>query len=67
MELNEAIKLLKNAVKDSTLHNQKHLDLTVVPSSQRELYQRALMIVQHEVEKGTLTDQQLKIQLGLIS
>lgn len=63
--LDEAIKLLRNAVKYSHLDNQKHLDLTLVQADQRADYEKALMICRQEVIKGTLTDADLKTRLGL--
>lgn len=64
-QLDEAIKLLRNAVKYSHLDNQKHLDLTLVQATERAEYEKALMICRQEVIKGTLTDEELKNRLGL--
>ena len=63
--LDAAIELLKNAVKFSHLDNQKHIDLTLVQADERARYEKALMICRQEVIRGTLTDQELKIRLGL--
>jgi hypothetical protein len=65
MNLDEAISLLKNAVKYSVVKNQKHLDLTLVSAEERPKYQKALVIVNDEVQKGILTDADLKARLNL--
>jgi len=65
MTLDEAITLLKKAVKWSEVKNQKHIDLSVCVAEERPLFQKALVIANIEVEKGTLTQDDLKIRLGL--
>lgn len=65
MTLDEAITLLKNAVKWSEVKDQKHIDLTLIAAQERPLYQRALTVTTIEVEKGTLTQDELKSRLGL--
>ncbi len=65
MTLDEAITILKNAVKWSEVKNQKHLDLTLVSAQERPLYQTALVVANLEVEKGTLTQDDLKSRLGV--
>ena len=65
MNLDEAISLLKNAVKYSVVKNQKHLDLTLVSAEERPKYQKALVIVNDEVQKGLITDADLKARLNL--
>ena len=65
MTLDAAITLLKKAVKWSEVKNQKHIDLSLCVAVERPLYQQALMITQLEVEKGTLTQDDLKARLGL--
>lgn len=65
MTLDEAITLLKTAVTWSEVKDQKHIDLTVIAAEERPLYQRALVVANVEVEKGTLTADALKARLGL--
>lgn len=67
MNLEEAIKLLRNAVKDSHIDNQKHIDLSVIDATVRADYERALMICQANVAQGHISDEELKIKLGLLS
>ena len=65
MTLDEAITILKNAVKYSEVKNQKHLDLTLVSAQERPFYQTALVVANLEVEKGTLSQDDLKSRLGI--
>ena len=61
----EAIKLLKNAVKYSAIDNQKHLDLTLVDATERIDYQKALMVVQSHVLKGEKSQAEVNELIGL--
>lgn len=65
MTLDEAIKLLKRAVKYSEVKGQKHIDLSLVTAEERPVLQRALVFANLEVQKGTLTQDELKARLGL--
>ena len=65
MTLDQAITILKNAVKWSVVKNQKHLDLTLVSAQERPLYQKALVVANLEVEKGTLSQDDLRSRLGI--
>jgi hypothetical protein len=62
----EAISLLKKAVKFSTIDGVKHLDFSLCVADERIFFQKALMLAQLEVENGTLTQEDLKKRLGLI-
>ena len=65
MTLDEAIILLRKAVKWSVVKNQKHIDFSVCIAEERPLYQKALILANMEVEKGTLTQDDLLNRLGL--
>lgn len=65
LTFDEAINILKKYVTNSEVKNQKHIDLSLCLVADRELSQKALVIVNLEVEKGTLTQDQLKAKLGL--
>lgn len=65
MTLDQAITLLRKAVKWSEVKNQKHIDLSVCIAEERPLLQTALVVANMEVEKGTLTQDDLKARLGL--
>ena len=66
LSLDEAIILLKKAVKYSAVKNQKHVDLSICGAEERPLFQKALIVVNLEVEKGTITKDQLIARLGLV-
>lgn len=65
MTLEEAVTLLKKAVKWSEVKNQKHIDLSICIAEERPTFQKALIVANLEVEKGTLTQEELKVRLGL--
>lgn len=65
LSFDEAITLLKKTVSWSEVKNQKHLDLSLCTAPERLVCQKALVVVNLEVEKGTLTQDQLKAKLGL--
>lgn len=65
MNLQEAIELLKNAVKESHLDNQPHIDLTLVLAPERPKYEYALMVTRTAVARGEMSEAELKEQLGL--
>ncbi len=65
MNYEEAVALLKNAVKYSHIEGQKHIDLTVVDASQRPAYQRALAICRAQVAQNIISEADLKEALGL--
>ena len=44
MNLDEAITLLKRAVKYSEVKNQKHIDLSICTADQRPVFQEALIL-----------------------
>ena len=66
MTYEQAIALLKNAVKFSAVKNQKHLSFQLVNSEDLELYKDALMLVRSSVDKGERTQAELNTDLGLI-
>lgn len=65
LTFDESISLLKKTIKYSEVKNQKHIDLSICTAAERSLCQMALVVVKLAVEKGTLTEDQLKIKLGL--
>jgi hypothetical protein len=64
--IESAVNLLKKAVKFSAVEGQKHVDLSICVAEEREKFQRALIFLNLEVEKGTLSQDELKTRLGLI-
>jgi hypothetical protein len=61
----DAVKLLRNAVKYSNIKNQKHLDLSVINAKDRIDYQKALMVVQSSVARGEISQAEVNEKLGL--
>ena len=65
MTLEEAIILLKNAVKYSAVPGQKHIDLSLVGVEDLPSYQKALTVVNSAVAKGEIAREKVMAQLGL--
>ncbi len=65
MNYQEAVKLLKNAVKFSHIDGQKHIDLTLVDASERPTYQAALAYCRSQVAQEIISEEDLKNDLGL--
>jgi hypothetical protein len=55
MSLDQAIDLLKNAVKYTGTIEQKHIDLTIVPADKRALYEKAMAICQVSIQDGKIS------------
>ena len=66
LDLESAIKLLRNAVKESNIKNQKHIDLTVIDAKEKLTYQHALVITQKAIEAGEIQEDEFKQKVGLI-
>lgn len=64
-DLQEAIDLLKTVVNESNVKNQKYVDLTLVQAPERPKYQKALLVTRTMVEHGIITEEELKLRLGL--
>ncbi|MGZ3788245.1 MAG: hypothetical protein ACXVLQ_06960 [Bacteriovorax sp.] len=65
LSFDEAVSLLKKFVKYSEVKNQKHIDLSLCTAEERPHALEALMVTRMAVEKGALTEDQLKEKLGL--
>jgi len=55
VELEQAINLLRNAVKHTGTIDQKHIDLTIVPNEKRPEYEKALVICQTSIKEGKIS------------
>lgn len=55
MDLDQAIELLKNAVKNNATNDQNHIDLTIVPVEQRPLYEKALAVSALSIKDGKIS------------
>jgi hypothetical protein len=67
MTYDEAIQLLKKAVKFSHLLNQKHVDLSVAQAHERASFEEAMIITRAAVVREEKTEEELKKDLGLIA
>ena len=65
-KLEDAVKLLRKAVKYSHLDNQKHIDFSLVNADHLDNYKKAMMVVRSAVTDGDLTEDDLKKRLGLL-
>lgn len=55
MELENAIELLKNAVKNTSTNDTNHIDLTLVPAEDRHKYEEAMKISGLAIKEGKIT------------
>lgn len=65
MTYEEAVALLRPAVKESHLEDQRHIDLTVLPAGRRGEARRALMWARAHVARGRVSEERLKRDLGI--
>lgn len=65
LSLDEAIAFLSKYVKFSEVKNQKHIDLTLGLAEDRPVAQKALIKTRIAVEKGEISEDDLKHRLGL--
>lgn len=54
VDINQAIELLKKAVKHTGTIDQKHIDLSVVPAADKPKYEEALKVAMTAIKAGTL-------------
>lgn len=55
MSLDEAIELLKTAVKNNGTNDQNHIDLTLVPVNELATYQKAMAISALSIKDGKIS------------
>ncbi len=67
MELNQAIELLKRAVKYTGVIDQKHIDLSVVPTEERSKFEAALKVVQMAISEGQIKREEFNRRVHLDS
>ena len=65
MELEAAIELIKKAVKNSGNIDQNHIDLTLVPAQDLELYKSALATAQMAIKEGKISRDEFLRQTDL--
>lgn len=65
MELQAAMDLVKNAVKYTGVIDQKHIDLTIVPSEERPKYEEALKVCQLSIKEGKITREEFLRKINI--
>lgn len=65
VELNDAILLLRKAVKYPGTIEQKHFDLTVVPVEEKPKFEEALKIAQLAIRDGKITREEFNRRVHL--
>jgi hypothetical protein len=65
LTLDQAISIIKKAVKYSHLENQKHIDPTLIIAEKQGEFFMAMAFIRTAVNNGKLTDKELKLRLGL--
>jgi hypothetical protein len=65
LNTDEAIKILKCAVKNSNLSNQKHVDISLVNVDNIDMFQKAMVVVNMAVLNGEMTKNELNSKLGI--
>ncbi len=65
MELNEAIELLKRAVKHPGTIDQKHIDLSVIPVEDKPKFETALKVAMLAIQGGTISKDEFNRRVHL--
>lgn len=65
LNTDEAIKLLKSAVKYSNIFNQKHVDISLVTADKIDTFQKAMVVVNMAILNGEMTKEELNSKLGI--
>ena len=66
MTYQRAVEILKYAVKDSHLDNQRHIDLSVIPAEKRDKAEQALITLRTYIAKKEVSESQVKKDLGIL-
>lgn len=61
----DAIELLKDVIENSSVKNQKHIELSRVNANERIKYQEALMVIQSAISRGETSQNEVNERLGL--
>lgn len=55
MDLEQAIVLLRNVVKENGTNDMKHMDLGLVPTEERPKYEKALIVAKLAIIEGKIS------------
>ncbi len=65
MDLEQAIVLLKKIVKDNGTNDTRHLDVGLVPTEERPVYEKALRVAKLAVFEGKISQDELYARIHL--
>lgn len=65
MELEQALKLLKNIVKNNGTNGSNHLDIGLVSAEERPTYEKALKVVKLAIMEGKLSQDEFAAKIHL--
>ena len=63
MDLLNAIELLKKIVKDNGTNGNKHIDLHLVATLERPIYEKALIVARMAVVEGKISQDELSDEI----
>ena len=63
MDLLNAIELLKKIVKDNGTNGNKHIDLNLVATLERPIYEKALIVARMAVVEGKISQDELSDEI----
>lgn len=67
MDLQQAIELLKKAVKNNGTNDTKHIDLGLVPAVEKPTYEKALIVVKLAIMEGKISQDEFMGRVHLNS
>lgn len=65
MELEKAIELLKDIVKENGTNDMRHLDIGLVPTEDRPKYEKALVVAKLAINEGKISQDELFSRIHL--
>lgn len=67
MELEQAIELIKKLVKNNGTNDQRHIDIGLVSSEERPMYEKALIVAKMAMIEGKITQDEFQARVHLNS
>lgn len=65
MELDQALELIKKLVKNNGTNDSKHIDIGLVSSEERPLYEKALKVAKLAMLEGKLSQDEFQARVHL--
>lgn len=66
MELEQALELIKKIVKNNGTNDSKHIDIGLVSSDERPLYEKALKVAKMAMVEGKLSQDEFQARVHLV-